>query len=120
MVERCARCGLELCLEHQPMPGKRCERCELAYEERRGELHLRALFGLAVAAALLANAYVVVEVAHEHHQVVGGFRSFSTGVPALDTLLIGVFLSYWVGRFAVTGRTAILRRGFLREHPARR
>jgi len=99
----CPRCGDALCPDHTATYRQECLDCALAYYESRDTLHVRVWFALGVALPWLLYASVYSQLPHWSERS-GGFRAITTGVPALDVVLMFAFVSFFAGKAMVTLR----------------
>ncbi len=108
--EGCRRCGERLCMEHLPL-SMTCVACDLAYYDSRDRIHPGAWWLAGFSAVWFAFAFAM-HCGDFPTRVAGGFRSFTTGVPAIDFTIMSAFLSVFAGRAVLGIRRAIHRRAF--------
>lgn len=100
----CPRCGVALCADHTATYRQECIDCALAYYASLDTLHMRAWFvaGALLPWSLYASVYSDLPSWSARS---GGYRAITTGVPALDVLLMFAFVSFFAGKAMVALRT---------------
>jgi hypothetical protein len=117
--DRCTRCSARLCLEHIPLGGDACAKCELAYQQSRDRLNRVGFFllGLALPWVIFAGIWDYLPSWHARS---GGIRAITTGIPMLDVIIMFSVTSIIFANGAVGLREAAHRRAFLASRtPAR-
>jgi hypothetical protein len=116
----CPRCGDARCADHVATYRQECLDCALAYYASRDTVHMRAWYAVGAALPWLLYASVYSELPSWSERS-GGFRAITTGVPALDVVLMFAFVSFFAGKAMVTLRTWWHDRVFARRElaPAR-
>lgn len=115
-VVSCPRCDERMCPDHMAIEGETCSECALAYYEGVDRLHLNVWFlaGFAVPWALYVALF---DRLPEWSARSGGFRSITTGVPALDVLIMFVVMAVFAGKAAMGLRRWVHRRMFMARRP---
>ena len=117
-METCPRCGAETCADHMALERNSCLDCALAFYDSRDKLHMKAWF---LAGFILPWALYVSMLPHlpSWSERSGGFRAMTTGVPALDVLIIVGFVSVFAGKAMMGLRKWLHDRTFVTRELAR-
>ncbi len=99
----CPRCGVAVCADHMATYRNECMDCTLAYYASLDTVHLNRWF---VLGALLPWALYACVYSHlpAWSARSGGFRAITTGVPALDVVLVFAVGSVFAGKGMITFR----------------
>lgn len=113
VIASCGRCGDAACLQHVPLAGMLCDRCEAEYLARRDRARLRWWFAAPAALVLLGFFLLVDDVRERFGDSAGGLRAITTGSTALDFFLITILVAVVAGGTSVHLRRWWLRRQFV-------
>ena len=113
LVSQCPRCSGPTCLEHTPLGGKRCDRCELEFIDRRGSLRLK-LWGL-LGFSLIWPLFAYFWPSTVPRGMFGGGFRLSPGIGAVDLVLICLLAAIALAVGVAGIRVAVERRRFLAE-----
>jgi hypothetical protein len=109
----CARCELVFCMEHAPMPEKRCLECEAGYHDRKSVL--QPFFNVALLAAVAAFVYFWTVKIDDLPPHAAGMRGITTGSKELDFTILCILGALFTGSLLCTGIRYVYRRRFLAE-----
>jgi hypothetical protein len=107
-----------ICSDHAAAYEQGCVDCALAYYDSRDELHTKAWFALGFGALWLVYAAVYSHLPSWSARS-GGFRAITTGMPALDVLIMFTIVAVFAGKAAVALRRRWHRRTFVTRELAR-
>ena len=114
----CPRCDAPMCADHMAVYREECVDCALAYYDSLDKLHLNAWFAAGV--ALVWSAYIALYPWLPSWDLrAGGFRAITTGVPALDTLIMFAVVSVFAGKAMMGLRKWFHRKSFVTRELAR-
>jgi hypothetical protein len=114
----CPRCGAETCADHMALEQDTCIDCALAFYDSQEKLHMKAWFFSGV--VLIWGIYIAMLPALPDWSArSGGFRAITTGVPALDVLIMFGFTSVFAGKAMMGLRKWLHRRTFVTRELAR-
>lgn len=93
----CPRCGTAMCGDHTAIDRMECVDCALAYYDSLDRISMNAWF--AAGASLVWIAYAALYPALPSWSArAGGYRALTTGVPALDVLIVFAITSVFAGK----------------------
>ena len=114
----CPRCDAPMCPDHMAIERETCIDCALAYYDSLEKVRMNAWF---IAGFLLPwGAYIgMLPDLPSWSERSGGYRAMTTGVPALDVLIIVGFVSVFAGKAMIGLRKWMHRRTFVTRELAR-
>jgi hypothetical protein len=114
----CPRCGVSICGDHMAIDRDTCVDCAVAYYDDLDRVHMGAWF---VAGFLLPwAAYVALyDYLPSWSARAGGFRAITTGVPALDVVIMFTITAVFAGKAMMGLRKWHHRRSFVTRELAR-
>ncbi|HEY5947870.1 MAG TPA: hypothetical protein VIV40_20360 [Kofleriaceae bacterium] len=115
---RCPRCHTPVCNDHIALYEQSCVDCAIAYYDSRDRLHVGAWFALGFGALWLLYAAVYDQLPSWSARS-GGFRAITTGVPALDVVIMFTVAAVFAGKAMVGLRRWWHRRTFVERALAR-
>ena len=93
----CPRCGTAMCGDHVAIDRLECIDCAVAYYDSLDSIPMNAWF--AAGASLVWIAYAALYPALPSWSMRGGgYRALTTGVPALDMLIVFAIMSVFAGK----------------------
>jgi len=114
----CRRCNEPTCADHMATYRDECLDCSLAYYESLEKVRLKAWFvvGALLPWALYASVYSNLPSWSARS---GGFRAITTGVPALDVMIMFAVVSWFAGKAMIGLRKWFHHRSFVTRELAR-
>jgi hypothetical protein len=114
----CPRCGVAICADHMAIERDTCVDCALAYYDSVDRLRMHAWFfvGFALPWMLYASVYDQLPSWSARS---GGYRAITTGVPALDVLIMFAITAVFAGKAMMGLRKWHHRRSFVTRQLAR-
>jgi len=109
----CTRCETTFCMEHAPMPGTRCLRCELGYHNDKQVL--RPYFRIGAVISIATFVWLFLSVKDGLPLRSGGMRAITTGFPVIDLFILCVLGAVVMSAAVGTSLGYIYRRRFLAE-----
>jgi hypothetical protein len=110
----CPQCGSATCPDHLATYSNDCLDCALAYHASADKLHINLWFALGAALPWLVYASVYTQLPGWSARS-GGFRALTTGIPALDVLIMFAVTSVFAGKALMGVRRWLHRRSFERH-----
>jgi hypothetical protein len=114
----CPRCNAAVCADHLAIDRQECVDCALAYYDSVDKLNLPAWFALGFASLWLVYAAVYAHLPSWSARS-GGPRAITTGVPALDVVIMFTIMAVFAGKAAVALRRSWHRKSFMTRELAR-
>lgn len=114
----CPRCDAAICADHMAMDRQECVDCALAYYDSLDNLHLNAWFGLGALVPWAAYAALYDHLPSWSARS-GGYRAITTGVPALDVVIMFAVMSVFAGKAMIGLRKWQHGRSFVTRELAR-
>jgi len=114
----CPRCAKSICADHMAAYRDECLDCAIAYYDSLEDLHLNVWFMLGALQpwAFYAAIYSHLPIWSERS---GGFRAITTGLPALDVVIMFAVMSWFAGKAMVALRKWLHQRSFVTRQLAR-
>jgi hypothetical protein len=114
----CPRCDAAVCADHMAMYRQECVDCALAYYDSLDRVNLRAWF--VVGFALMWVPYFALSSHLPSWSArSGGYRAITTGVPALDIVIMVTITAVFAGKAMMTLRKWMHHRSFVTRELAR-
>jgi hypothetical protein len=114
----CPRCSAAICPDHMAMDRQECVDCALAYYDSLDRLHMPVWFAIGALVPWIAYAALYAQLPSWSARS-GGPRAITTGVPALDVVIMFTVMSVFAGKAMMRLRKWSHERSFVTRELAR-
>ena len=114
----CPRCGVGVCSDHMAAYRQECISCALAYYDSLDKVRMNVWFVIGALFPWYLYALIYPSLPSWDARS-GGFRAITTGVPALDVLIMFAIVSVFAGKAMITLRKWRHDRTFVSSEPPR-